>query len=469
MILEVQRALLIFPQFPLDDVAERLTPAHGPIAQLGHLALAIFLQVLPVCFGQGFNRFQQRCGLVGGNPENHLVLQTKPYHVPTVKTAVRAQFFGQITRHAFQRLGQKPNRLANGVSIAPPQMTEDQFADLLPKCQQRMVADFAIVSLGRALLAGGRLLIHTRIQIQRATRHCLLQANALLHALVHPAQVMNVANVKLPQELSRRRRRENVGDFQQRLCSSIAAQDFQVQQALAPHDQVVDQTHDRLALTIAAFAPLNFQLFIQNVIHPQRFSKLVQQHHPGVTAQTDFFKTEVELPNFADYTVFAHLLSASWLLKWCSRKPHFYTVGGFFSIHSPRLTRGSRLLLNLSISRRIIRRLFCTLPRGKSHFIENSASNAWRLQWQYSKTRFKPWRMVYLLMNHDPSDSFRILKSQMCIKGSAGLYSCLPLLDERCLRPKPLLPATRALTLPENVARNPAIGTPINTASMLTP
>jgi hypothetical protein len=50
-----------------------------------------------------------------------------------------------------------------------------------------------------------------------------------------------------------------------------------------------------------------------------------------MTAQTHIPKTHIELPDFSDYTLVAHLVGASLALKWLFGDTHFYRWRGFSS------------------------------------------------------------------------------------------------------------------------------------------
>jgi hypothetical protein len=142
---------------------------------------------------------------------------------------------------------------------------------------------------------------------------------------------MNVTDVKLPQEFTRCRGGDETLSPDQLLCATITSHDIQIRQTLPAENQIVCQTQHRLAFGIPALALFHFQFGVQNFGDPQLFDKSLKQRHPGMAAQVNVTKTNVELPDFPNYTFSAHLLSASSWVKWRSDQPIFTTVGGFFS------------------------------------------------------------------------------------------------------------------------------------------
>ena len=62
----------------------------------------------------------------------------------------------------------------------------------------------------------------------------------LLHAHLHPLQIVDVPDVELAEKLSGSRRRENRLGPQQFLCPRISTQDLQITQMLPAQDQVID-------------------------------------------------------------------------------------------------------------------------------------------------------------------------------------------------------------------------------------
>jgi hypothetical protein len=163
-----------------------------------------------------------------------------------------------------------------------------------------------------------------------------------LQALLRTIQIMNVADVKLPQELPGGGGGHQPCLTQQVPRPDIAAQHVQVQQTTPAADQIVAQTQHRFAFAIAARPLFDVQLLIHDLRHAQLLRKVIQQGQSGMAAHGDVPKTHVELPDFSDYTLFAHLVSASLALKWLSGDSHFYRWRGFCSTQLHRFIRGFR-------------------------------------------------------------------------------------------------------------------------------
>jgi hypothetical protein len=146
-----------------------------------------------------------------------------------------------------------------------------------------------------------------------------------------PMQVMKIANVELSQKIPCCTWGQHSRQPQNLLRPYVAAQDVQIQQTLPARNQVVTQAQDRFTFPMPAFPVFDVQFLIQQLGHPQAVRKVAQEHQTRVIAQGHIPKTDVELARFPNYTLLAHLLSASEKVKWLSRNSHFYRISEAFS------------------------------------------------------------------------------------------------------------------------------------------
>ena len=212
------------------------------------------------------------------------------HYLVAIEATVRLQFLVTCFWYALARLAQEPQHVACRMRTAPAQMTEEQLPFLCPKRQQRMIADLPIVGFGRALFVGRDLLIDTGVQINRAGGRLLVRPHALLQPQMDPLQVVDIANVELPQKLSRRRGRQNPLGVQQLLRAGVSAQHFQIAQMLSAQDQVIDQSLYGFAFLIAAFARFDVEFFVSQLLHSQaagQSREATRSPHGSSTARTE--------------------------------------------------------------------------------------------------------------------------------------------------------------------------------------
>jgi hypothetical protein len=88
-----------------------------------------------------------------------------------------------------------------------------------------------------------------------------------------------------------------------------------------------------LPFSVAALAHLDLEFFLEQALHPQPLSKVVEQHRPGMARQVLVPKTDVEFPYLSDYLLTVHSLGASVLAKWGLRNHHFCRERRHFAIH----------------------------------------------------------------------------------------------------------------------------------------
>src|SRR5437667_489437 len=286
----------------------------------------------PAPLGQSGNGLQQGGRLVGRNREGQPFCFTPLDHRLAVKAAVRAQLERGVRRNPFGGLAQKPHDVAGRVGTPPAQMAEEQLPFLRPKCEQGMVADLTIVGLSRTLFAAGSLLIDAGIQVDRTAAARLLRADPLLQAPEHPLQVVHVSYIKLAQELPRSRRCRHPLHAQQLLGARISPQHFQVAEAGAPKDHIVDQPPNRVPFTIAARAGFDVEFLSQELLYPQPLGQLSEQHYPRMAGQPSLTKADVEFANLSDYAVSVHLLGASFRQDGALSHPRFCQERRHFSI-----------------------------------------------------------------------------------------------------------------------------------------